>query len=103
MSSLGKWVMQTPVGRCPPPLQALRRQRAEVNIELRKAKKDEQILKRRSISFSLMDESLSPGEDKRNEVGAGCSAPRQDQCRSLCSRYHLLGPLLSPARVTWVK
>ncbi|KFV11458.1 Importin subunit alpha-1, partial [Pterocles gutturalis] len=47
---------------------ALRRQRVEVNIELRKAKKDEQILKRRSISFSLRDESLSPGEDKRNEI-----------------------------------
>ncbi|KAF1501424.1 UNVERIFIED_CONTAM: Importin subunit alpha-5, partial [Eudyptes pachyrhynchus] len=47
---------------------ALRRQRVEVNIELRKAKKDEQILKRRSISFSLMDESLSLGEEKRNEI-----------------------------------
>uniref|UniRef100_A0A663F2M4 Importin subunit alpha n=1 Tax=Aquila chrysaetos chrysaetos TaxID=223781 RepID=A0A663F2M4_AQUCH len=47
---------------------ALRRQRVEVNIELRKAKKDEQILKRRSISFSLMDESVSPVEDKRSEV-----------------------------------
>ncbi|NXI54819.1 IMA1 protein, partial [Chloroceryle aenea] len=46
---------------------ALRRQRVEVNIELRKAKKDEQILKRRNISFSLMDESLSLGEDKTNE------------------------------------
>ncbi|KFQ82752.1 Importin subunit alpha-5, partial [Phaethon lepturus] len=46
---------------------ALRRQRAEVNIELRKAKKDEQILKRRSISFSL-NESLSLGEDRRNEI-----------------------------------
>uniref|UniRef100_A0A8C0BMP9 Importin subunit alpha n=1 Tax=Buteo japonicus TaxID=224669 RepID=A0A8C0BMP9_9AVES len=64
----------------------LRRQRVEVNIELRKAKKDEQILKRRSISFSLMDETLSPVEDKRNEVGAGCSAPGQDQyaARLLC-------------------
>ncbi|XP_075020978.1 importin subunit alpha-8 [Calonectris borealis] len=47
---------------------ALRRQRAEVNIELRKAKKDEQILKRRSISFGLMDESLSLGEEKKNEI-----------------------------------
>ncbi|KFP36066.1 Importin subunit alpha-5, partial [Chlamydotis macqueenii] len=47
---------------------ALRRQRVEVNVELRKAKKDEQILKRRSISFSLMEETLSPGEDKRNEM-----------------------------------
>ncbi|KFP21793.1 Importin subunit alpha-1, partial [Egretta garzetta] len=47
---------------------ALRRQRVEVNIELRKAKKDEQILKRRSISFHLIDENLSPGEEKRNEI-----------------------------------
>uniref|UniRef100_A0A8C0F5D7 Importin subunit alpha n=1 Tax=Bubo bubo TaxID=30461 RepID=A0A8C0F5D7_BUBBB len=47
---------------------ALRRQRVEVNIELRKAKKDEQILKRRSILFRLMDESVSLGEDKSNEV-----------------------------------
>lgn len=46
----------------------LRRQRVELNIELRKAKKDEQILKRRSISFSLMDESISSVEDKRNEI-----------------------------------
>ncbi|NXH13462.1 IMA5 protein, partial [Bucco capensis] len=47
---------------------ALRRQRVEVNIELRKAKKDEQILKRRSISFALMDENVSPAEDKSNEI-----------------------------------
>ena len=60
-------------------LQAMRRQRVEVNIELRKAKKDEQILKRRSISISLMDESSSLGEDKRNEVSAGRSAHGQVQ------------------------
>ncbi|NXU55599.1 IMA1 protein, partial [Turnix velox] len=45
----------------------MRRQRVEMTIELRKTKKDEQILKRRSISFSLLDESLSPGEDRSDE------------------------------------
>ncbi|NXP04099.1 IMA5 protein, partial [Thinocorus orbignyianus] len=47
---------------------SLRRQRVEVTVQLRKAKKDEQILKRRSISFSVLGQSLSPGEDKRDEV-----------------------------------
>ncbi|XP_009895204.1 importin subunit alpha-8 [Dryobates pubescens] len=44
---------------------ALRRQRMEVSIELRKAKKDEQIQKRRNIS---MDKSLTPAEDEANEI-----------------------------------
>ncbi|NXV82579.1 IMA1 protein, partial [Atlantisia rogersi] len=46
---------------------ALRRQRVEVSVELRKARKDEQILKRRNVSFGLRDTAASLGEDKGNE------------------------------------
>ncbi|NWR76723.1 IMA5 protein, partial [Centropus unirufus] len=47
---------------------ALRRQRVEVNVELRKAKKDEQIMKRRNISFSSPTENFGVGAEERNEV-----------------------------------
>ncbi|KAL7979256.1 hypothetical protein Chor_015280, partial [Crotalus horridus] len=45
----------------------IRRRKIEVKVELRKARKDEQILKRRNICF-LTEASLSPEKDEKNVV-----------------------------------
>ncbi|XP_070810937.1 importin subunit alpha-8 [Pituophis catenifer annectens] len=45
----------------------IRRRKIEVRVELRKARKDEQILKRRNIC-SLAEASLSPEKDEKNVV-----------------------------------
>lgn len=68
----GEKLGNTGLSASPPPYtQAMRRQRKELGVELRKARRDEQILKRRNICFAK-EGSLSP------EKGGGKKVVRME-------------------------
>ena len=53
-------------------LQDLRRRRTEVSVEIRKAKKDDHLLKRRNM-IDIDDEPLSPLQEQNRQAAANMS------------------------------
>ncbi|MGH0157741.1 UNVERIFIED_CONTAM: hypothetical protein FKN15_058331 [Acipenser sinensis] len=85
----------------------MRRQRIEVNIELRKSQRDEQILKRRHVGSLPDDEPLSPEQQKQaNEkvsaatieeiVACVCSSSMEQQTRGTQAARKLLSRERNP-------
>ncbi|MGH0129275.1 UNVERIFIED_CONTAM: hypothetical protein FKN15_038658 [Acipenser sinensis] len=82
----------------------LRRQRIEVNVELRKSQREEQILKRRNVGALPDDEPLSPEQQKQaNEkvsaatieeiVACVCSSSMEQQTRGTQAARYSDGPV----------